>query len=1385
MANDAKKVSELAVTTTLSANDRVVILSNPSSAANTKTITAANFANSLISSNIIPTASNTQLGVVKVDGTTITISNGVISGAANTGNIRFTNNTITSVITGDISISPNTSGSLSVPSLKIPVGSLIQNTISISTVVNNAILLTVNSYSTNSTAIPAGTIGNANTIPAPWAIYQLTATPTPILQINDIVGGAGVPANSAIQYVGSSPYGAYFVTNTTFSSSPAANGITLTFARPVVNPSLQISTANSTDIALIAGANGHVAVNSDIIPVTTNEFRLGTPANRFKELWLGAGTLYVLDETLGVDQAIGANAGNFYIKGGAGISVGEFTLRDNTIQIANTARDIFIGANLATGNVVFNRPIAVKSYDTGNVTFAVARNGRVQTFSPSIPAGDVGAFSIIGSSDGSYQGVTNPGGMLHITGNDGVGTRLTIDSFGDGNTAVPIIAGRAARGTANTPTNTQANDILIRIAARGWTGANNFNIPSQTITPTLIEAQASENFTNTAIGTRWNFYNAPPGSVAKVLSASISSYGLTTNTVTFSDSTTQNTAFSASSAVTKINVGTGLTQSGNVGIVGIDATGVLTVSGTANQVIVANVGQNVTLSLPQSIGTTSNVQFSTLTVQNLVVTGNSTVANSASVANAVIQLAYNSTNSAQIDSGGFTLGNTASAYYVSFLYNLSNNAWTTGNTNFITKNITANAITASNGYFTAQVHAGAAYVDYDFPNATIQADSNVNSYNQIVEKNHNGGTQASADFVAVNDIGTDSANYVDLGINSSTYANNDYSITGPNDAYLYINGGDLAIGAQTASKGLKFFAGGTTANNKIGSANASGWFIDNLTVTNTIIGTANNVAFVGTVAAANVVSNAQLSANLANYQTTAGLSANVALLTANAAGYLGNSSGTLANITSWISGNAATAYSNAVSSFSGAYQTTAGLAANVATLTANNTSFVGSISAANVVSNGQLQSNLASYQTLVGLAANVVTLTSNSANFIGILPASNVVSSAQLSGNLANYVSSTQLSGNLANYQTTAGLSANVALLTANSASYIGTLSAANVVSNAQLTANLAFYVTGANFTANLANYQTTAGLSANVAVLTSNAAGYLGNSSGTIANIASWVSGNAATAYSNAVANAAALYQTTAGLSANVLTLSSNNASYLDGVAANAYVNTSGSYTVTGVHTHNANVVIGSNAGIVANGSVGLAGQYLTSNGSSAYWSNNVPKMLVYSINLNRSLSTANTPQSLFGVGVTLNSDTRYRYKIYGTVFKSNTSSSSSGALRFAITNSTANAVIGHNYYLSNPCAANNSQSSLVTAFQVSQSVNTGFSTMTTITNSNTGATWYSFVIDGTLDINTGGTLNPQISFTHSNGTLGTATVLQQGATIEFWPIGNASSNTVIGNWA
>lgn len=64
--------------------------------------------------------------------------------------------------------------------------------------------------------------------------------------------------------------------------------------------------------------------------------------------------------------------------------------------------------------------------------------------------------------------------------------------------------------------------------------------------------------------------------------------------------------------------------------------------------------------------------------------------------------------------------------------------------------------------------------------------------------------------------------------------------------------------------------------------------------------------------------------------------------------------------------------------------------------------------------------------------------TANSASFIGTLPAANVVSNAQLQANLAPLVNTAQLSGNLANYTPTTGIPAIVGQNTANNSLYLG-----------------------------------------------------------------------------------------------------------------------------------------------------------------------------------------------------------------------------------------------------------------------------------------------------------------------------------------------------------
>lgn len=65
-------------------------------------------------------------------------------------------------------------------------------------------------------------------------------------------------------------------------------------------------------------------------------------------------------------------------------------------------------------------------------------------------------------------------------------------------------------------------------------------------------------------------------------------------------------------------------------------------------------------------------------------------------------------------------------------------------------------------------------------------------YSQVYIKNLNSGSNASTDFVAVSDNGTENVHFVNLGINSSTYTGG--LVGRENDAYLLNVGKDLYIG---------------------------------------------------------------------------------------------------------------------------------------------------------------------------------------------------------------------------------------------------------------------------------------------------------------------------------------------------------------------------------------------------------------------------------------------------------------------------------------------------------------------------------------------------------------------------------------------------------------
>lgn len=517
------------------------------------------------------------------------------------------------------------------------------------------------------------------------------------------------------------------------------------------------------------------------------------------------------------------------------------------------------------------------------------------------------------------------------------------------------------------------------------------------------------------------------------------------------------------------------------------------------------------------------------------------------------------------------------------------------------------------------------------------------------------------------------SNQTNLSVTSNLTIGANGSLVLANGAALYANGSAGSAGQVLASNGTGVYwlsASGTGSVTSVDSGN--GLTGGPITTTGSLSVLANN----GVTANSTGVFVTAGSGVVVNATGVHVDSSYISTLTANVAGFLGNSSGTLANVASWISGNAAAAYSNATVFASNASNINTGTLANAVLPSAINVTSVNAASLSVgpvVVANTQGLTSSANITVTssadlilapgTGLVANSsygnpgqVLTTDGSSVYWSSVEQSSVVSQQFTANGTANsfivtsgyipsaievYIAGVKqipgvdvdvssgstvnfsippLSGQVVDifgYRATisgggsvisvsggAGLtgtvtsSGSIAALANNgvvanssglfvrqgtgtvvnatgvhvNSSYIGSISANNATFfdgvslstvQAQITGNAATAYTNAVANA-AALYQTTAGLATNVATLAANAATFLGNSSGTIANVSLWITSNAAAAYSNAVANAAALYQTRAGLASNVATLTANNATNLAGNPASFYTNASNISTGT-----------------------------------------------------------------------------------------------------------------------------------------------------------------------------------------------------------------------------
>lgn len=96
--------------------------------------------------------------------------------------------------------------------------------------------------------------------------------------------------------------------------------------------------------------------------------------------------------------------------------------------------------------------------------------------------------------------------------------------------------------------------------------------------------------------------------------------------------------------------------------------------------------------------------------------------------------------------------------------------------------------------------------------------STANNYVQTYTYNANTGTSASSDFVAYANNSTDAHGWADIGFTGSNYADSVYTVTGPNEAYVF---GSALNSSYTGNL--------VYATDSTGSANAHQWYVGGFT----------------------------------------------------------------------------------------------------------------------------------------------------------------------------------------------------------------------------------------------------------------------------------------------------------------------------------------------------------------------------------------------------------------------------------------------------------------------------------------------------------------------------------------------------------------------------
>jgi hypothetical protein len=153
----------------------------------------------------------------------------------------------------------------------------------------------------------------------------------------------------------------------------------------------------------------------------------------------------------------------------------------NSLNSVGYFQTVNVDSLVSSGKVTMNGTVVL-----ANTNFSATEAALTISASPSVTA----------PADDGY--------MIHISGKNGIPSRIVSDSYGTG--AYSVYASRTARGNVSNPSPVQAGDIIGRFSANGYG-----NTKFQQFGTGRIDFVAAENYTDTTTASQIQFWNCAAG----------------------------------------------------------------------------------------------------------------------------------------------------------------------------------------------------------------------------------------------------------------------------------------------------------------------------------------------------------------------------------------------------------------------------------------------------------------------------------------------------------------------------------------------------------------------------------------------------------------------------------------------------------------------------------------------------------------------------------------------------------------------------------------------------------------------------------------------------------------------------------------------------------